>query len=47
MASLTEINAKIRNLKAEASRSTDAYVRLRPTIRKLERLKEAHESVNR
>lgn len=41
---LTEINQKIRDLKAEASRSNDAYVRLRPLIRKLERAKEEKET---
>jgi len=47
MASLTEINQRIRELKAEAHRSNDAYVRLRPQIRKLERMKEAKESESR
>jgi len=43
MASLTAINQKIRELKSESHKSTDAYVRLRPAIRKLQLAKKAKE----
>jgi hypothetical protein len=36
MASLSKIEKQIRELKAEGHRSNDAYVRVRPLIRKLE-----------